>query len=195
MKFLMFLFFVLSWQVQAGEFFRTGDIILQPLNCYLCSMIEAEEASPYSHIGLVVVDGNNQVKVVEAYKKVTIVTLSEFLAKTEVGQKSLVLRSREHFSQENFTTLLLDYYFTTFHDRPYDAEFSLDNEKLYCSELVMKLLNPFLSVKIPTKKMHFDHNRSAWESYFRGKIPDGAMGIAPADFLRSGLFFQVGFIQ
>lgn len=195
MKFLIFLFFILSFQIQAAGFFRTGDVLLQPLNCYLCSMIEDEESSPYSHIGLVIVDENNQVKVIEAYKKVSIVSLAEFLSKTEVGQKTVVIRTREHLNQNNFTNQLLDYYFTTFHNRPYDPEFSLDDEKFYCSELVMKLLNPFLSVKIPTKNMHFIHNRSAWESYFRGKIPDGALGIAPADFLRSGLFLVIGSIE
>ena len=195
MKFLTFLFLVISSSASAKAFFHTGDVILQPLDCYLCSMIEAEESTPYSHIGLVVVDRDNQIRVIESYKKVAIVSLGEFLSKTEVGQKPLVIRTYETFNQKNFTHELLNFYYTKFDALPYDPEFSMDDEKLYCSELVMKILNPFLSVKIPTKKMHFDHNRSAWESYFRGKVPDGAPGIAPADFLRSGLFYVVGEIN
>lgn len=174
----------MSLTAQAG--YRSGDVLLQPLHCYLCSMIEAEENSIYSHVGVVVID-NGEVKVVEAYKSVNIVSLEEFLSKTEPGQKVLHLRSVQSLDKAN----LLDYYFASFHGLPYDPQFSLDDEKIYCSELVLKLLNPFLSVKIPTKKMHFNQNRSAWESYFRGKIPDGKLGIAPADFLRSELFSPV----
>lgn len=155
-------------------------------------MIESEEESIFSHIGLVVVE-NHEIKVIESYKKVSIVSLEEFLAKTQKDQKVLLLRSFE--SEAILSRKLLNYYFTSFHNKPYDPQFSMDDEKLYCSELVMKLLNRFLSVKIPTKKMHFNHNRSAWESYFRGNVPDGEDGIGPADFLRSELFFTVSVLQ
>lgn len=46
------LFSTLSWAQQPN--LQTGDILLQPLYCRLCELIESEEQSIYSHMGLVI---------------------------------------------------------------------------------------------------------------------------------------------
>ena len=66
MKNLLFLISILfSLEVFANEF-QTGDILLQPLHCRLCDLIEEEEQSIYSHMGLVIVV-ESQVMVLESF--------------------------------------------------------------------------------------------------------------------------------
>lgn len=190
-KMFLFFIFLLSLSVAANEL-KTGDVLVQPLDCYLCNLIEAEEESIYSHIGVVFVK-NKEIKVFESFGRVKEVDLKTFLAKTQKNQKVLWLRPNENINPDNDTDNDQFYrtYLQDFDQKSYDAEFSWDNDSYYCSELVAKLLNEFLTVKIPTKKMHFDRNRMLWENHFHGNIPDGEEGIAPSDFLRSGLFKKI----
>ena len=51
---------------------RPGDILLQPLHCRLCNLIEAQTDSIFSHIGIVI---NEKSDVAEAFSKVRKVTL------------------------------------------------------------------------------------------------------------------------
>jgi hypothetical protein len=178
----------------ASPAYQAGDVLLQPLDCYLCNLIESEEETIYSHVGIVVFERNGQILVAEAYgATVRLVTLDQFLLKTQKSQSILALRPKEFefFSdqeKEDFSSKLIADYQQFWAEKPYDGQFSMDDEKVYCSELVLKLLNPYLSVKIPTKKMHFDKNREQWLKYFSQHIPDGEPGISPADFERSNLF-------
>jgi hypothetical protein len=181
--------------------YQAGDVLLQPLDCYLCNLIEAEEDSIYSHVGVVIGDQNGLTLVAEAFgPTVRLVTLDQFLLKTQKSQTILALRPIEldHLSPEekySFSLKLIADYQQFWAEKPYDSEFSMDDEKIYCSELVLKLLNPFLSVKIPTKQMHFSKNRDVWERYFSQHLPDGEQGISPADFERSNLFVILSHIN
>ena len=75
---------------QAGELHRnqlkTGDVLLQPLHCWTCSLIEAQENSIYSHIGIYLnADGEDYV--LEAWHEVKLTPLDEYLARTQKGRK------------------------------------------------------------------------------------------------------------
>ena len=72
---------------------RVGDVLLQPLKCWACSLIEAEEETIYSHIG-VVLALSPEIVVGEAFGKVRKLSLAAFNAKTEPGQKLTVIRFR-----------------------------------------------------------------------------------------------------
>jgi hypothetical protein len=79
----------------------------------------------------------------------------------------------------------------------YDGAFLWNNrdekgEKIYCSELVVKLLEPALARPIPTKPMHFVADREAWIRHFKGRPPDGEPGVSPEDLVRSGAFIDLG---
>lgn len=67
-------------------------------------------------------------------------------------------------------------------------------EKIYCSELVYKLFSK-LGMHTPVlNPMKFDVNRIHWERYFKGKVPDGELGISPEDFNQDSKYFLMGFI-
>ena len=179
---------------------RPGDILLQPLNCSLCSLIEAEENTIYSHIG-VVLAVTPQVIIAEAMSSVRRQTLAEFQKKTEAGQRTLVMRFRnEKLSDdiEKSQGMFVKTFETFFEGAKYDHEFRWNNfdetgrEKIYCSELVSKLFQAFVGIDTPIKRMHFRNNLDQWTRYFRGNIPEGQWGNSPADFHHSDLFYEVG---
>jgi hypothetical protein len=179
---------------------KVGDLLLQPLDCWSCSLIEAQEKSLYSHVG-VVIKTTPTVQVAEALGKVRILSLNEFNARTEKGQRLLVKRFKRNLivsHLENNQEEFLGYFQKEFENLKYDHDFLWDNldengfEKLYCSEMISKLFLGFLGVGIPLKRMKFDVNRDEWIRYFRGSPPDDEWGNSPGDFERSELFFEVG---
>ncbi len=192
---------VLLWTTTlwASPMLKIGDVLLQPLDCWSCDLIEDEEQSQYSHMGIVI--SLNPVIVADSRRKVEAQTLEAFNSITEQGQKIRVLRFRNEkivneFSAnaEKFQKLFAD----EFSGLSYDHDFLWDNidsegnQSLYCSEMVAKLLHAFLGIDPIIKRMHFSRNRELWERYFRGNVPVGKWGNSPADFERSALFYVVG---
>lgn len=175
----------------AANDLKTGDILLQPLGCWSCSLIEQQEDSEYSHIGIYVTE-NDQDFVIEAFGgKVQKVTLQKFMAKT---QKGLTVRVKRLKNIDLIDLDLLKSVLESFLDLPYDRYFLWDNEvngkeAIYCSELVYKAyvyFTPFIT--LAPKRMLFDINPEDWDRYFRGETPRGKWGISPADFDKSHEF-------
>lgn len=179
---------------------KVGDVLLQPLDCWSCSLIEAQENSIFSHVG-VVVKISPSVEVAEALGKVRILSLDQFNTRTQKGQRLLVKRFKNDLLISrlmNKQVEFLTYFKKEFENLKYDHDFRWDNldeqgyEKLYCSEMVSKLFLGFLGVEIPLKRMKFDLNREEWIRYFRGVPPDDEWGNSPGDFDKSELFYEVG---
>ena len=171
---------------------KKGDILLQPLHCWSCSLIEAQTKSIYSHIG-VVIDDSQEVLVAEAFITVRKQTLKEFMAKTQKGQKIKVLRPT--FVPES----ILETFVLKYEGLKYDSAFLWDNVKegkelIYCSELVYKLFDD-LNMPVPhIFPMKFDINREYWIKYFKGNVPDGKEGISPAAFDDESLYEFAGYL-
>lgn len=187
---------LIIWSLSVGaEGLRPGDVILQPMRCYLCRLIELHEDSPFSHMGVVVGEAGGRVLVAESLGSVRLVELKQFLAKGDASSEHQLLRPREAGPFPLMEAV------APWLGAPYDHDFRWDNlasdgrEKLYCSELVAKLLNLFLEDDLPTKIMDYSRNRAEWERYFRGAVPDGLPGNSPADFARSPQFELLGTYQ
>ena len=179
---------------------KVGDILLQPLSCWSCSLIEAQERSIYSHVGMVI-ETYPEVKVAEALGKVRTLSLSEYNARTEKGARLSVRRLRREDAVEFLETHKREfqqYYQNQFLGLEYDHDFLWNNldqhglEKLYCSEFISKMYQGFLKIEIPVKRMKFDTNRDEWIKYFRGNPPDNEWGNSPATIEKSDLFYEVG---
>jgi hypothetical protein len=198
-KILSILLFIIPFQSWALEL-KVGDILLQPMQCWSCTLIEAQENSKFSHMSLVI-ETKPQVKVAEALGKVRVLTLEDFHSRTKKGHTLSVRRFKnsELVNLIQKKALELKKYFQ-FHYQglDYDEEFLWDNldqkgsEKLYCSEMITKLLSNFFHVELPIKRMKFDVRREEWIKYFKGNPPDGMWGNSPADFEKSPLFMHVG---
>mgnify|MGYP000197438525 CR=1 FL=1 len=87
-RYLFSLLILTSFSLDASAI-EAGDILLQPLKCWSCSLIEQQENSEFSHVGIYL----GQDQVAEAYfDKVKIVSLAEFMKKTDPARFVLVRR-------------------------------------------------------------------------------------------------------
>jgi hypothetical protein len=167
-----------------------GDILLQPLNCWVCNLIEGQEKSPYSHMGIIIKSTPKEIIVAEALGEVRAVSLEKFKSRTQKGERIMV---RRHVNKRLWHRLEFLFY-NLFEGTPYDAKFSWKNDALYCSELVYKLMH-FMTPNLPAPKpMEFTYQREFWDRYFDGMIPDGEPGNSPADFERSHYYTTIGFL-
>lgn len=191
--------FLWTFSLWASPELMVGDILLQPLDCWSCELIEDEEQTIYSHMGIVV--SLNPVMVADSRRKVEMKTLEEFNSITQKNQKLKVLRFQNHKIVQEFeahSEKFLTLFRSEFNGLSYDHDFRWNNfsedgqQKLYCSEMVAKLLQAFLGLDPIGKKMHFSRNPEAWERYFKGNVPRGQWGNSPADFERSDYFYAVG---
>ena len=130
-------------------------------------------------------------------------TFDEFNKKTQKGQKLRHLRFKNpqvanYLSEVTQTLRLLLVFKNNYEGLKYDEKFLWDNvdengkEKIYCSELVAKILNDIMEWNYPIKRMHFSRNVSEWDRYFSGNTPRDEWGNSPADFERSSEFVHLG---
>ena len=179
---------------------KVGDVLLKPMDCWSCSLIEAEEETIYSHMG-VVLAVSPEIIVAEALNKVRQMPLKEWQLTTEKNQKIAVRRLNNDKAVDHLTLNhkeLKRLFSSEFEGLSYDHDFRWTNldesnrEKLYCSEFVGKFLFAFMGIEAPIKRMHFLKNREAWVRYFKGNVPDQQWGNSPGDFERSDLYHTVG---
>lgn len=177
---------------------KVGDILLQPLACWSCHLIEAEENTQYAHSGLVV--STNPLLIAESISLVHAIPFELFNARTKKGQKLKVIRLKDKRLQEKLKNGFYERFAKDFRGIKFDPQYLWDNvdstgrELLYCSEFISKILEAHLGISMPIKRMQFVHNRDYWFEYFNGRIPDGEWGNSPADFEKSPLFFTLGYL-
>lgn len=199
---LKFILAVLIVQISSASALslKVGDVLLKPMDCWSCSLIEAEEETIFSHMGIIIAV-TPEVIVAEALNKVRQMPLKDFQTTTEKGQKMSVIRMNNEKAVEHLTkneVALRKLFSTQFEGLEYDHDFRWNNvdannrEKLYCSEFVAKFLFAFMGFEGPIKRMHFKKNREMWERYFKNNVPDDLWGNSPGDFERSENFHVVG---
>ena len=112
-----------------------GDVLFQPLPLLsdLVAAIEGITQSPYSHCG-VVVQKNEEWHVIEAAARVTTTPLEEWIDRGRHNQFA-AFRLKPDYEQQipQFIEALYAY-----QGRPYDIQYDLDDEAIYCSELIYK---------------------------------------------------------
>ncbi|MBT5095451.1 MAG: hypothetical protein HOM21_14470 [Halobacteriovoraceae bacterium] len=189
---------------------RAGDVILLPLYCYTCEILESETGSPFSHSGVVLEDESGDLVVAEALGDTHWVPLAEFLGRTEKEKMAGLYRPKEfHFlwarDPEGFSKFKINLrriFRTKYLGLGFDKKYLWDNydsegkELLYCSEFVSKFLNEFLTLEVEPAPMSFLKHWDYWVRYYGGvnEVPQGKLGNSPAYFSRSELFFFVRYL-
>lgn len=186
------------------EELRVGDIILVPLNCYVCNAIEAETGVAYSH-SVIVAETNAHARgtlVYEAWGTVKVTPLSEISARKQKNQSLFVVRPRQFISSGSPSAEELRKVFDDeFNGLPFDDEYLWDNtdaqgrEKFYCSEFAFKFINRFLREQLTSTPMDFSRNWEFWVKYyaqFGMKPPNGQPGASPATLFNSALVKKLG---
>ncbi len=113
---------------------QEGDILFQSLpHSPLVDAIEGASGSPYSHCGIVADDDGRWV-VLEAYRNVEVTPLREFIFRGR-GQGFAVYRLRTDQRHHIPATIANA---KSYLGRPYDSRYRMDDERIYCSELIYK---------------------------------------------------------
>lgn len=190
MKALLLTFvLLLSSSIWAStEKLQSGDIILLPMTCYLCKMIEAETDGPYSHSGVIIRDARGRLFVLQALETVHSLPLSQFLRMKDPNRDVMYLRPKE-FVGRDMTSQMIAVFSNDFAGKPFDHDYLWDNktpsgeETYYCSEFITKFTNRFLKAKLAPHRTYYNVYPEYWKKYFGGKVPNGAIGNNPNSFL------------
>lgn len=185
-------FFIFSClNLQAMADFKVGDVLLLDLDCYSCQRIEDETFGPFSHSG-VIVEVNQKLVVAQSLSKVHHVEIKAFL---KFSNKP-VLHIRPKNISDLQRVLISQKYSSKFYGLQFDHDYLWDDETLYCSEFLYKLLSSALKFDdlIPAP-MNFSRNYDFWKMYFGKNPPQGQIGLSPNDFYRSSDFDHLEYID
>lgn len=186
---------------------QAGDVILVPLNCYVCNAIEKETGVPYSHSVVVgqTTDNLRDVFVYEAWGTTKKTPLDEIQKRAQKNEPLYLIRPKEFTAGKSPTEAELSHVFANFFaDTAFDDEFLWNNfddknrEKLYCSEFVVKFLNHFLQSPQEPAPMSFTKQLVFWEKYFKQfniSIPENEPGASPATLYFSPRFEHLGILK
>ena len=188
-KLILFTLFF-SLNVNSRTFYP-GDILLVPMKCYLCQLIEGSTNSIYSHLYIYLGKGN----FAHSLGKVEKVTLDQIRNIVDSSRPSLHLR---HYQwSDGWEEKLNSSFNKEFISLPYDKDFLWDNfdnsgkEKLYCSEFIVKIYEKALGIKLKIFPMDYTFGRDFWQDYFNGNIPDNLPGVSPGHFEKNSKFIKI----
>ncbi|NBW82243.1 hypothetical protein EBR21_10870 [bacterium] len=193
-----------SRATEADKKIVAGDVLLVPLNCYVCNAIESETGTPFSHSVVVANTTDDPTKrlVFEAWGEVKTTPYLEVAGRKQKNQKLFHLRPVEFENQKAPDSRKINSIFEQkFRGLPFDDEYLWNNadelgrEKLYCSEFVIKFMNRLMKNQLNPSPMNFSKNLSFWKKYydqFHILPPTGLPGGSPATLYFSDLFLKLG---
>ena len=171
-----------------------GDIIFQSSQSNQSKAIEQATNSPYSHVGIIFIK-NGKPYVFEAASKVIYTPLDKWINRGK-NKTYVIKRLKNHpLSQQEITSLKQVAH--KFENKPYDIWFGWDDKYIYCSELVWKIYNRALKLKIGQLQTIKDFNLSSpavkqkLKQRYGDKIPYQETVISPVAMFNSPLLITV----
>ncbi|MCX8583794.1 MULTISPECIES: YiiX family permuted papain-like enzyme [unclassified Gilliamella] len=171
-----------------------GDIIFQSSQSNQSKAIELATKSPYSHMGIIFIK-NGKPYVFEAASKVVYTPFDKWVNRGK-NRKYIIKRLKDHaLSQKEIANLKRVAH--SFENKPYDIWFGWDDKYIYCSELVWKIYNKALNLKIGQLQKIKDFNLSApavkqkLTERYGDKIPYQETVISPVAIFNSPLLITV----
>ena len=127
---------------------QNGDVVLQASTSERSALIRKASRSPYSHVGLVEV-AKDGVFVIEAVQPVSRTPLATWVKRGEGGWVT-VLRPK---GLKAATLARVVAAAKKELGKPYDARYRWDDERLYCSELVVKAFARGANLSVGTQEV------------------------------------------
>ena len=126
---------------------KDGDIVFQTSLSSQSKAIQLATKSKWSHMGMILTVNNEQV-VFEAVEPVKYTSLKKWIKRGENG-KIVIKRLKDsdnYFNQESIQKIksMAD----SFLGKHYDLLFEWSDDKMYCSEIVWKIYNRVLGIKV-----------------------------------------------
>jgi hypothetical protein len=156
---------------RAGGEFREGDVMVQHLDTTLCSVIRGVTGSEYTHCGILV-NREGKPHVLEAVTPVVRYTpLQDWLNQ---GWKGYYAHFRpKEISDAKIATAVAEA--KKLLGKPYDLQYMLTDERIYCSELIYKAYRRGAGVEIGRQQRLGDFNWKQHEAFIRalagGELP------------------------
>ena len=182
---------LLPWLQFRNYLPEEGDLVFQslPLND-LVQAIEGVSESPYSHCGIVVYKDNEWL-VLEAIGPVKYTPLYEWVQRGR-RQAFAVYKIKEGNDLRTFIKEA-----ESFLGKPYDVRYRMDDEKIYCSELIYKAYLKSHNIKLGELKalgdMPWEDFNLTIQKYEKGKPPLKRLMITPVNLSKAPqlkLFYQ-----
>ncbi len=140
------LLYVLGCSNSFGQL-RDGDIIFQTSRSELSIPIQKATHSKHSHMGIIFLK-NGSPYVYEAIKTVQYTPLEKWIARSEGGHYVVKrLREADRILTSQAVTELRQAG-SKFLGKPYDSYFEWSDKRMYCSELVWKIYDRGLRIRI-----------------------------------------------
>lgn len=170
---------------------KEGDIVFQSLpESDLTRAIEGATNSPYSHTGIVIKkDGYWYVR--EAVGPVTDTALYLWIMRGRDAKFSA------YRLEDKYKNIIPSFINETkkYLGRPYDIQYELDDEKIYCSELVYKSFKDATQEKlgklIKLKELNWEDHREFIESIETDGVPFEREMITPSDLSKATQLIKV----
>lgn len=173
---------LLQWSCAQHDSYvpKEGDFVFQSLpRADLVEAIEGVTRSPYSHVGLVIRKGDAWY-VREAIGSVRDTPLDQWIKRGTHGQAFDAFRLRADL-QPSVPALVKAS--EAFLGRPYDYKYAMDDESIYCSELLYKAMFNASARRIGTLQklgeLDWKPYRATIEKYEGGEVPLERLMITP----------------
>lgn len=189
---LSFLFFLIGCGKPSADQLRDGDIIFQTSQSSQSTAIQLATHSKYSHMGMIFFQ-NGKPYVFEAIRSVQYTPLDQWIDRGKSG-KYVIKRLRNADRLINPQTIeKLKAVAETLKGKPYDLTFEWSDESIYCSELVWKIYERGIGIKVgQLKKLRdFDLSNPAVKNKMKERygtdIPMDETVVSPGDIFSSEL--------
>lgn len=164
---------------------ETGDLVFTALPSTAGSVIASTTASPVSHVGIAVRRDDGRITVIHAAGRVREDPLPRFATYGDGRYAVSRFAFRDGEERDRFVAAA-----RRFIGVAYDMQYRLDNETIYCSELVYRA---FLdgTGRVPSAPRPMDFAAAGpeawafWEQFFHGDVPQGLPGVTPAQYLEA----------
>jgi hypothetical protein len=174
---------------------KDGDILFQSSTSSQSKAIEIATNSPYSHCGILFYE-NGEPYVYEAVQPVGKRRLEDWIA-SGVGGKYEVKRLKDasKLTPENIKSM--KQFAASQFGKNYDGVFNWSDKEMYCSELVWKVYNEKLGIKLakplPLRDFNIDaiEVRRIMQKRYGNQIPYDEPMVAPSQLFESQLLENV----
>ena len=170
----------------ASKHSQDGDLVFHRSRSSQSAAVAAATKSKYTHMGVVLVEDGKPL-VLEAVQPTKLTPFSEWVAR---GERGRVVVKRLRNADEVFTPEVRARMREIGHGwlgRPYDLLFQWGDDRLYCSELVYKLLDRAAGVQVGKLQKANEFNLSSTEvqKKLRERFGDGKATFNPDELMVS----------
>lgn len=188
---LQLVFLLQGFNLYSQLTLKDGDILFQFSNSSQSKAVEIATNSPYSHCGIVFYE-NGQGYVYEAVQPVGKRKLEDWIASGIDGKYEVKrLKDTSMLTPENLK--IMKSYAASHFGKNYDGCFNWSDKEMYCSELVWKVYNEKLGIKLakllPLRDFNIDaiEVRRIMQKRYGNNIPFDEPMIAPSQLYNSEL--------